>query len=98
MMRRAAKTDANHAEIARAFRRCGWWVVDCSRMGQGFPDLMIARAGRIELVEVKDGCKSPSRRKLTPDQVGFHAAALMHGVQIRVIESVDQVIALGGNA
>lgn len=72
-MRRAARTDANHAEIVQALRNAGCSVFDCSGLGGGFPDLCVGIGGRTVLVEVKDGSKPPSRRLLTPDQLDFHA-------------------------
>jgi Holliday junction resolvase len=94
MIRRAAKVDANHREIAAALIRCGAWVVDCSAVGQGFPDLLVSHRGKLTLVEIKDGAKSPSRRKLTPAQVDFHALAKAAGTPVRVVETVEQAIAL----
>ena len=67
-MRRAARTDANHATIRDALRSVGCSVADTSAVGQGFPDLVIGFRGATMLIEVKDGSKAPSRRKLTPEQ------------------------------
>lgn len=92
---RARRVDANHAEIAKAFRRCGWSVADTSRLGSGFPDLVVARAGRTVLVEVKDGAKPPSKRKLTEDEQSF--ADAWHG-EYRIAESVDDVLTIVGHA
>jgi len=73
-MRNIAKTDDNHTDIVKAFRSVpGCLVKDTSRVGSGFPDIIVLYRGRIILVEIKNGEKSPSRRKLTPDQVEFHA-------------------------
>lgn len=72
-MRRAARTDANHSEIVDAFRKLGCSVLSLAPIGRGVPDLLVHRAGRYALVEVKDGSKVPSARKLTPDQERFHA-------------------------
>jgi hypothetical protein len=74
-MRRAARTDANHAPIVKALRAIGASVADTSGMGNGFPDL-VAAAGptaKLWLIEVKDGSKPPSARKLTPEQEKFAA-------------------------
>ena len=70
-MRRAAKTDANHAEIVDALRRAGCSVLSLAAVGHGCPDLLIGRQGKMLLVECKDGAKSPSRRDLTDDQIEF---------------------------
>lgn len=85
--------DANHAEIAAAFRQLGYSVADTSRLGSGFPDLVVAKAGRTVLVEVKDGAKPPSKRKLTKDEQTF--ADAWRG-EYRVVESVDDVLAIAG--
>ena len=70
---RARRVDANHARIVKAFRQMGCNVLDLSRVGQGCPDLLIAKHGINVLVEIKDGSKPPSARKLTPDEQQFHA-------------------------
>ena len=77
-MRRAAKVDANHAEIVAALRSAGCGVLDLSAVGKGCPDLLVHPpefpANRMAfLMEIKDGKKPPSARKLTPAQVKFHA-------------------------
>lgn len=67
-MRRAAKTDANQAEIVEALRKAGARVQPLHQVGQGVPDLLIGFKGQTLLMECKDGSKPPSARKLTPDQ------------------------------
>jgi hypothetical protein len=74
MPRRAAKVDANHAEIVKDLRRYGFDVYDMSRVGQGFPDLLVCAHKKWILLEVKDGAKSPSERRLTEAQERFHKA------------------------
>lgn len=75
-MRRAAKVDSNHSAIVKALRAIGCSVLDLSRVGKGCPDLLVARVAldgrrRSVLLEVKDGERSPSRRKATTDQLDF---------------------------
>jgi hypothetical protein len=53
MPRWAAKVDGNHAEIVELFQVLGWSVLSLARVGQGVPDLLIAKQGRTVLVEVK---------------------------------------------
>jgi hypothetical protein len=65
-MRRAAKKDGNHNEIADHLERLGWICLDLSRLGAGCPDMAVGRAGYMALVEVKQ----PGEH-LTPDQVEF---------------------------
>lgn len=52
-MKRAAKVDANHADIVSAFRKMGATVLDLSRVGGGCPDLLVGYRGENWLVEVK---------------------------------------------
>ena len=67
-MRRAAKVDSNHAEVVEALRSAGASVQSLATIGNGCPDLLVGYKGMWLLFEVKDGTRSPSRRKLTPDQ------------------------------
>jgi hypothetical protein len=78
-MRKAARTDANQAEIVDALRAVGCAVAITSSAGDGFPDLVVSRRERgayrptVYLIECKDGQKAPSERALTPAQKRFHA-------------------------
>jgi hypothetical protein len=88
-LRRAAKVDANHAVIVGGLRACGALVRSLAAVGKGCPDLLVQHRGRLMLLEVKDGRKSPSQRKLTPDQEAFRA----EGWEFVVVESVEGAIA-----
>jgi len=87
-MRRAARTDRNHAEIRDCLRKMGVKVFDTSRLGGGFPDLVACHRGRVYLFEVKmPGCK------LTPDEVEFHRE---YDGYVSIVYSVeDALIELG---
>jgi hypothetical protein len=71
-MRFAARIDANQGAIVTALRQGGCEVLSLAAMGGGCADLLVHRAGIISLLEIKDGKKSPSRQKLTPQQIKFH--------------------------
>lgn len=73
-MRRAAKVDANHAQVVSALRAAGAVVQSLAAIGKGTPDLLVAFRGDMFLLEVKDGSLPPSGRQLTPDQVDWHVA------------------------
>ena len=88
---KAARVDANQPEIVAALRKAGAKVYVASSFGQGFPDLLVMRGGVLTLLEVKDGSKPPSARKLTPDQVKFHAEW-----PVSVVASVDEALAAIG--
>lgn len=91
-MRRAARQDRNHADIASALASCGLLVQDLSGVGAGVADLLVCRPrrpGTMRAVECKDGKKSPSRRALTDAQLIWHEAWEGHVV---VIKTVDEAI------
>ena len=67
-MRRAARKDANHQSVGDYLRASGWSVLDLSHAGEGVPDYAVSKPDFAALVEVKDGNKPPSDRKLTPAQ------------------------------
>lgn len=90
----ARRTDRNHREVIAALEAVGFTVVDLSAVGRGVPDLWVAKAGRQLWLEVKDGEKPPSERKLTRDQVAFHAKLARAGVPVVVLTSLDQVAGL----
>lgn len=58
------RKDANHAEIGDGLRLMGWSVLDLAQYGVSV-DFAIGRPGFAALLEVKDGEKPPSARKLT---------------------------------
>jgi len=73
-VRLAARTDRNQAAIVKALRAAGCRVLSLASVGHGCPDLLACRADQVYLLEIKDGRKSASRRKLTPAQKHFHQA------------------------
>lgn len=93
-MRRRARVDANQSEITKALRAWGWVVLDTSQLGGGFPDLLTARGGRMELIEVKDGSKALSRQRATKAEARVYALLLAAGVRVRYINRVEQIAEL----
>ena len=91
-MRQAAKVDANQPDVVSALRKIGAKVYVASSFGKGFPDLIVGFRGAFYLLEVKDGSKPPSARKLTPEQQEFHAE--WAGYPVHVVESAEQAIAV----
>ena len=77
-----------------ALRDAGVMVLSLAALGKGVPDLLCAFHGKLVLVEIKDGAKIPSARKLTPDQEKFHKA--WSEVPLHVVTSPwDALKALG---
>jgi hypothetical protein len=62
------RVDANHTLIVAAFRAMGCSVQSIASVGKGCPDLLVGRDGWTVPVEVKDGNKPRSARKLTADE------------------------------
>jgi hypothetical protein len=83
--------DANHAIVKGTFIACGALVTDLSRVGGGVGDFLVQHQGKLYLVEVKDGSKPPSKRKLTPAQKEFHAIWIVH--IITCVEDVPILLA-----
>lgn len=100
-MRRAAKVDRNQTAIVKALRAVGCSVQPLHAVGKGCPDLLVGvpersavgsffRPRRMVCLEVKDGDKPPSERRLTPDQEKWHAQ--WRGPAVVVVENVDQAL------
>lgn len=90
-MRRQAKADNNQREIVKAFRDAGCSVQHLHTIGQGCPDVLVGKNGLNFLIEIKDGNKIPSQKKLTKDESEWHEK--WRG-QVCIVESVSDVIAL----
>lgn len=93
-MRRAARIDANQNEIVKALRQVGASVQSLASTGKGCPDLLVGFRGTNYLMEIKDGQKFKSDRKLAPDQIEWHES--WRG-KVFVVESIDQAISLISN-
>jgi hypothetical protein len=97
MPRVAAKIDSNQGAVVKAFRQIGASVQVLSQVGKGCPDVLVGFRGVNVLVEIKDGGKVPSARKLTSDQVKWHeswAGQVCVATDIR--DAIDQVIKVAG--
>lgn len=65
-MKKRPRLDANHAEIVSALRKMDVQVQSLAAIGGGCPDLLCSYRYYTFVVEIKDGRKAPSERKLTP--------------------------------
>ncbi len=90
-MRRAARTDRNQSEIVEALRKLGASVQPLHSVHDGVPDLLVGYQGRNLLIEIKDGTKPPSARRLTECQVQWHHDWLG---QAAIVASTEEAIAL----
>jgi hypothetical protein len=86
------KTDANHKEIMSWLRQVpGTSVFSTHAVGKGFPDLVVGFRKRNYLVEIKDGTKPPSARRLTADEAKFHEG--WQG-QVSIVNGIEDLIKL----
>ena len=85
-MRRAARTDTNQTAIVAYLRANGCTVQSLAATGKGCPDLLVGWRCVNVLLEVKDGDRPPSERRLTPDQKAWH---LSWRGQVAVVDSPE---------
>lgn len=86
---RARKIDSNQNEIVSGLRKMGVSVRVISMVGKGLPDILAGVRGQNFLLEIKDGKKSKSRKKLTDDEQLFFDT--WKG-KVYKIESIDDAI------
>ena len=98
---RAARIDANQPEIVKALRDVGAFVQSLATIGKGCPDLLVAFRGKWHVLEVKDGAKPPSARKLTKGEMSFvefltglQCACCKPTAEYRIVESIEQAAKL----
>lgn len=87
---RPKKVDSNQSTIVAQLRRIpGISVAHTHILGDGFPDIVVGYDGLNYLVEIKDGKKCKSKKKLTDDELKFHNK--WKG-SIITAESVDDIL------
>jgi hypothetical protein len=63
---RGRRVDDNQTDLVKVFRALGCTVEPrLSQLGKGVPDLLVSKDGWTVVVEVKDGAKPTSERRLT---------------------------------
>lgn len=85
------RVDNNQKQVVQDLRKLGYSVLILSNIGKGCPDLLIGKNGINKLVELKDEKKTPSKRKLTPDEAHFFQT--WRG-QVHCCKNVDEIIEL----
>jgi len=68
--RRAARIDDNQKEVVALFRKLGWYVLIISQL-KNCCDIMVSKNGHTIAIEIKDGKKPPSARKLSTGELKF---------------------------
>ena len=85
---RRSRPDDNQTQVVKDLRKIGYSVLPVGQFALGF-DLIVGRAGRNFLFELKDPDKFASQRKLTTAEKEF--MKLWRG-QIDVVTTVDEII------
>jgi hypothetical protein len=88
-MRYANRIDANQNKIVDALRKAGA-IVRIISQGDGIPDLLVGYRGFTILMEVKDGDKVPSARKLTEAEQKFFDD--WRGGMLVIVNSVEEAL------
>ena len=96
MSRRKARKDDNHNEIQKGLEAIGASVFDTSGVGSGFSDVVVGFRNKNFLLEIKDGNKPPSKRKLTPDEIDFKTTWNGQYNVVKNLAEALQIITEGG--
>lgn len=97
-MFRAARVDSNQSEVTKALRKIGCSVQLLHSVGKGCPDILVGYKGNNYLLEIKDGEKPESARKLTAEQTIWHfdwkgQVAVVTSPQ----EAIDKILQMANN-
>ena len=89
-MRRANRRDANHREVINEFERLGWSVLDIADL-KNCCDIVASIDGMTVCVEIKDGSKPPSQRKLTSGEEAFRDRWKGKWYKVETLEDVNNI-------
>jgi hypothetical protein len=92
-MRKAARIDSNQPEIVAALRKAGAVVFHVHTIKNLF-DLLVFYKGNVYCVEVKDGNKPASQRKLTEGELKCKALLESQDVTYYIVSSVSEALDL----
>tara|TARA_R110000851_G_scaffold160243_1_gene303469 strand:+ start:8369 stop:8668 length:300 start_codon:yes stop_codon:yes gene_type:complete len=68
--RRAARVDDNQKDVVALFRKLGWYVLIISQL-KNCCDIIVSKDNITIAIEIKDGEKPESQRKLSAGEVKF---------------------------
>jgi hypothetical protein len=88
---RPRRVDANHREIITALRQVGAVVLD-THGTPGLLDCLVFWRGVATLVEIKDGRKAASARKLTPAEKDTIMQIEAVGGRVAVVDTVEAAL------
>jgi hypothetical protein len=97
-MRRASRTDSNASELDQALTSMGWGIKKMDRVGEGFPDRVLCKHGRIVFAEYKNPERYGKKRKPNQSQQDIHGWFKRFGVEVLVFETVSDLAILDREA
>lgn len=92
-MKRRHRVDDNHYEVIRAFKQMGAGVLDIHNL-DSCCDIIVMFRGHTIFVEIKDGSKALSARKLSEGEQKFKKACEYQRVRWALVESLTDVTVL----
>lgn len=93
---RGNRIDATTKEIVDALRKAGCIWIDCTGSPSIGFDGIICKASRVYLVELKNGNRPPSARRLTDTEMRRSCQLERVGVTVHVINNCDEALRLIG--
>ena len=84
-----ARKDANHNIITKHLQKNGCLVLDCSPLKNMF-DILVGYKGKWFVMEIKDGEKPPSKRKITDGEIKCMENCKKHGNKYYVVLDENQ--------
>lgn len=88
---KARRKDANHNEITRTLLQVGAELLETYQL-PGALDVFVAYRQKWTLLEIKDGTKPPSARKLTEDEAATVARIARTGAPVHVVTTPDEAL------
>ena len=88
LYRRAARRDQNEADLIRALHDVGCVVKQLREPA----DLLVGYRGRFLTLEVKDGNKPASARKLTSDEIDWQEVCRYHHLPHFVVATISEAL------
>lgn len=70
-------------------RKLGWACSSTHVIGKGFPDIAVGARGKNYFFEIKDPMQTKSGKKLTPDEIKWHAEWTG---QVHIAETIDDIV------
>lgn len=82
--------DSNHKDVVKELRKLGAVVTSVTCVKE-FCDIVACFNGSVILIEVKDGSKPPSQRRLTEREQKYHDKLEKVGCVVHIVNNLEEV-------